>query len=156
MIDNFWAIHNERKERGEKGFSLIELIVVVVVLGILVAIAIPIYGKIQERAELSALDTTAANTATSVAAAIATENDSNSKNQLAAKDVIESANNTNSKANISTCGPTYNTDIDNVCVKVTGKYGGGTAEVYAGTDKLVGEKNKTHPNPTNSEWKKEL
>ena len=40
-----------RKLHNKKGFSLVELMIVVVIMGILIAVAIPLYGAITENAE---------------------------------------------------------------------------------------------------------
>lgn len=40
-----------RKIMNKKGFSLVELMIVVVIMGILIAVAIPLYGAITENAE---------------------------------------------------------------------------------------------------------
>ncbi len=40
-----------RKLFNKKGFSLVELMIVVVIMGILIAVAIPLYGAITENAE---------------------------------------------------------------------------------------------------------
>jgi len=43
-----------KKGRNQKGFTLVELMVVVVIIGILSAIAVPVYNNVTEKAEASA------------------------------------------------------------------------------------------------------
>lgn len=119
MLERIKDVLRNRKAEGDKGFSLVELAVVIAVIGILVAIAVPVFANMQASARTATAQAAAANGSSMAAAQLASGGSLADPTFVAQLDALADGD-----GDVTDVEVTSGTTLSDYCVTAT--YSGGT------------------------------
>ncbi len=122
MLERMKNVLRNRKEEGDKGFSLVELAVVIAIIAILVAIAVPVFMSMNGAATEARNKANAANGASMVAAYLA--NNSGEAAYANVRAELDKLKNDGTTVTSTLTPGSGNVTLSNFCVTVAGESAG--------------------------------